>query len=902
VWPGGKECTEQNRERIAFPGGGVFGGVTKFTMPPVAVSQVFAAALQHHRAGRLAEAEAAYRQILAVQPRHTDARQLLGLLAHQTGRNDLAMQLLVEVVAIDPHSPGAHAYLGGVYRSLGRLDEAIVSYRRALELGPAVPEIHNNLGNALRDRGRLDEAVSAYRRALELGPERAELQHNLGMALAEQRRLDEATVAFRRAVELKPEYPEAFNGLGNALSENGSLEEAVESYRAAIALRPDSPDFHNNLGMALAAQERFEEAVAAYHRSMQLNPALPEVHNNCGIALAGLRRLEEAAAAYRQALQLRPDYPEALNNLGAVIRDQGDAHDAIATIRQALALKPAYPEALNNLGNALRDAGRLEEAVADYRRALELRPDYAEVYSNLGNVLRDCGRLGEAIAACHRAIELKSTYPAAHNNLGNALRDQGRLDEAAAAYHRAIELQPAAWDFHNNLGNVLKDQGRLEEANAAYRRALECASGRAEVHSNVVYTLQFHPDCDAGMLAEEERRWNERFSALLGVSVAPHPHDPDPERRLRVGYVSANFRDHVVGRNLVPLFRNHDRASYEVLCYSGVVRPDAITEEIRRHTDQWRDTASMSDEALAEMIRQDGVDILVDLTQHMAGNRLLVFARRPAPVQVSFAGYPAGTGVDAIGYRISDRWLEGENGKWKMENGKAERVFLIESFWCYDPCGMELAVGALPAAEDGRVTFGNLNNFCKINDGVLELWARVLRGVPDSRLVLLSPLGGHRQRTWDLLERNGIAASRVEFVEPRSRREYLELYHRLDVVLDSFPYGGHTTSLDALWMGVPVVSLTGERSVSRAGLSMMSNLGLPEWVASTKDEYVAIAARSVRDLPRLAELRRTLRHRMESSVLMDGKCFARGIETAYREMWKEWCASFGSRAPGLGKK
>jgi len=310
------------------------------------------------------------------------------------------------------------------------------------------------------------------------------------------------------------------------------------------------------------------------------------------------------------------------------------------------------------------------------------------------------------------------------------------------------------------------------------------------------------------------------------------------------------------------------------------------------------------------MIREDGVDLLVDLSQHTAGNRLPVFARKPAPVQVSFAGYPESTGLDEIEYRISDRWLEAdasEMGDRRSEMGAsppelrtpicdlrpAERVFFIDSFWCYDPRGMEVAINERPARANRRVSFGSLNSFCKANDSVLKLWARILRQTGDSRLVLLSGFGSHRERTLEFLAQEGIAETRVEFVERRPRKAYLELYHRLDIALDPFPYGGHTTSLDALWMGVPVVSLAGHAPVSRGGLSVLSNAGLPELVACSEEDYVRIATGLAGDLPRLANLRATLRSRMESSVLMDAPRFARQIEAAYRAMWRQWVGGEG---------
>jgi len=364
----------------------------------------------------------------------------------------------------------------------------------------------------------------------------------------------------------------------------------------------------------------------------------------------------------------------------------------------------------------------------------------------------------------------------------------------------------------------------------------------------------------------------------------PRARDRSHGRRLRVGYVSPDFREHVVGRNLLPLFECHDRRNFEILCYAGVVRPDNLTEKFRQSADVWRSTVGVGDDALADRIRQDGVDILVDLAQHMAGNRLPVFARRPAPVQVSFSGYPESTGLEAIEYRISDRYLEGTSADERA--ARKEHVCLIDSFWCYDPCGVEVEPNELPAGENGRVTFGCLNNFCKVNGPGLKLWARVLGTVADSRLVLLGRVGSHRQRTLDVLEKEGVDAQRVEFVDFRPRREYLELYHRLDIVLDTFPYNGHTTSLDALWMGAPVVSLAGETPVSRAGLSQLSNLGLPELVARSESEYVHIAEGLARDLPRLARLRSTLRDRMKNSVLMDAQRFTWQVEQAFREMWQ----------------
>jgi predicted O-linked N-acetylglucosamine transferase (SPINDLY family) len=351
----------------------------------------------------------------------------------------------------------------------------------------------------------------------------------------------------------------------------------------------------------------------------------------------------------------------------------------------------------------------------------------------------------------------------------------------------------------------------------------------------------------------------------------------------------------VVGRNILPLFQWHDHEQFEIESYVGTTKPDSLTDEFRNRSDKWCGTIGIMDAALAAEIQRNGVDILVDLTQHMMGNRLPVFAGKPAPLQVSFAGYPESTGLEAIPYRISDKWMEQDGALNSdgllVKTNDHEKVYLIDSFWCYDPCGIEVKVNDLPARAARVITFGSLNNFCKVNDPLLKLWTRVLRAVRNSHLIVLSHEGSHRQRARQFLEAEGVEPQRLEFVAPRPRKEYMELYHRLDIVLDTFPYNGHTTSLDALWMGVPVVSLCGERPVSRAGLSQLSNLGLPELVAFTDDQYVKIASQLASDISHLQELRAALRPRMEKSVLMDAPHFARQIEACYRSMWRQWCES-----------
>jgi predicted O-linked N-acetylglucosamine transferase (SPINDLY family) len=698
--------------------------------------------------------------------------------------------------------------------------------------------------------GRLPDAEKLYREIIAHDPKHAGATHYLGLLAHQAGRIDIAIDLIRRSLALNPNWAEAQNHLGSVLKDSGQLDEAIAAYRKAIALKPGLPEAHNNLGIALKEKGQLDDAVAAYRRAIAINPNLPEPYDNIGMALKDLGQLDDAITAYRRAIALRPNFAQAHNNLGNALKDKGPVNDAITAYWRAIAISPHYPDAHYNLGIALHETGKLDEAIAAFHQAIAIKPDYFEAHTNLGNVLREKGQLDHAVAAYRQAIAINPRFAKAHSNLGIAFKDQGLLDDAIAAYRQAICLEP----------------------------------GNASTDSNLVYALHFHPGWDAQAIAQEHRRWNVHHAEPLRQSIQLPSKDRDPNRRLKIGYVSPDFSGHVVGRNLLPLFEHHDHQQFEITCYSQLSRPDELTRRFQQTADRWREITSLSDEQLADQIREDCIDILVDLTLHMAHNRLRVFARKPAPVQVTFAGYPASTGLTAIDYRISDPYLDPPGTDESIFSEKTIR--LPDSFWCFDPLECrDIPVNPLPALTSGNVTFGCLNNFCKINPGVLTLWAQVLGQAENSRLLLLSQEGSHRQRTLDLLQHEGIDPQRIEFIAHQPRRKYLELYHRIDLGLDSFPYNGHTTSLDSLWMGVPVITLVGKTVVGRAGWCQLSNLRLTELAAHTPDEFVHIAVELAKDFPRLEQLRSTLRQRMVQSPLMDAPRFARNIESAYRQMW-----------------
>jgi predicted O-linked N-acetylglucosamine transferase (SPINDLY family) len=598
-------------------------------------------------------------------------------------------------------------------------------------------------------------------------------------------------------------------------------------------------------------------------------------------------RLAEAEALYRQILAVEPGHAEALHLLGVIAQQVGRNDLAVELIRQAIVLRPNFSAAHSNLGVALRNEGRLDEAMAACRQALALEPDSPDACNNLGNALVDSERIDEAIASFRRAILLRPNFPEAHFNLGNTLRASGQLDAAIASYREAIALKPDYPTACNNLGDALKQIGRLDEAITAYRKAVALRLQYSDTQSNLLFALNYHPGLDPATVYEEHVRWNHQHAEPLRRFIQGHRNERSPKRRLRIGYVSPDFREHSVGRFLLPLLAQHDHEHFEIFCYAQVPAPDDMTRKIQAHGEHWQSLTGLADGPAAELIRQDQIDILVDLSGHTSHHRLLVFAHKPAPVQVTFLGYPNTTGLATIDYRLTDAYADPPG---LTEPYHSEQLFrLPQCAWCYQPA----ASPPVRPREEGPITFGCFNNFAKVTEPMLLLWSRILHLVPGSRMLLKAGAFGSaktQQRVREFLGAAGIDPERLELrgYEP-DRDDHLALYRRLDVALDTFPYHGTKTTCEALWMGVPVVTLAGKTHASRVGVSLLTNIGLPELIARSPEEYVRLAAELAGDPPRLSHLRNTLRQRMEASPLMDAPRFARDIEAAYRAMWRKWC-------------
>lgn len=701
--------------------------------------------------------------------------------------------------------------------------------------------------------GGWPEAEQYYRQVLTVEPDHVMALTNLGLLLLAIGRRSESRNCLQRAADLEPEIPELHNNLGTVLVEEGRLDDAWAAFERALALRPEYAEAEAGRGNVLKERGKFGEAIPLYERALKLNPNLANVRCNLGNALLEIRKLEPAAAAFQQALQGEPNHAFARFGLGNVYLQQARLEEAETCFRQTIAIKPNYAEAYVNLAAALGKVENWTEIVACCQKAVTLRPDYAEAHLNLAIALLHLRKLDGALASCKRALELDPQLASAHSTQGTILKGLARLEEAVAAYRQALAIQP---DFWLN-------------------------------HSALIYGMYFCPTLNSAAIYQEHRRWNDQHAKPLATAIAPHKNNRSPERRLRIGYVSPDFRQHCQSHFTVPLFSHHDHQRFEIFCYSTTARPDEITNRLRSYADQWRDVAGNSAEQVAQIVHDDHIDILVDLTMHMAKGMPLLIARKPAPVQVCWLAYPGTSGLSAMDYRISDPHLDPTA---MFEQFYSEQTWrLPNSFWCYAPLSAEEDIGSLPALAKGHVTFGCLNNFCKVSEAVLRIWTGVMRAVEGSQLILLAPEGSSREHVLQILQQEQVAPERVKFVPFQSRSDYLRTYREIDIGLETLPYNGHTTSLDAFWMGVPVPTIVGQTAVGRAGLSLLQNLDLPELVAQKPEEYVGLVSGLASDLDRLAALRAGLRARMQSSPLMDGKEFARDMEAAYRSMWRRWC-------------
>jgi protein O-GlcNAc transferase len=673
-----------------------------------------------------------------------------------------------------------------------------------------------------------------------------------------------------------------------SLHRAGNLDQAEHLYRQILAQEPHNPDALQFLGLLLDHRGQHEAAVQLIQQAIAINPTVAHYHNNLGEALRKCSRPQEAVAAFNQSISLRPDNPVTWYNLGLALAELKQFAEAVDAYHQAILHHRTFSEAYNNLAIALVALERKDEAIAAYKTAIEVAPTAPFSYVNLAMLLAHLGQYDEAIKLGQRAIKLNPTHAETHYNLGILLSDCGRIGEAIATYLKATELDPRHALAHNNAGNWFREIGEPDRALNLIRRSLEIHFD-PKLYINVVSTLYYSPSTHPAIVRQEHERWTELTAPALTL-YSDWPNDRSPDRRLRIGYVSPDFREHSVAYFLEPILANHVPRQVEVFCYSDVKEPDDFTARLKSLAHTWRDVVHLSHEQLAEQVRSDGIDILIDLAGQTTGSRLPAFALKPAPVQITYLGYPNTTGVKQIDYKITDPIADPDG---TTDSFYTERLLrLPRTFLCYRVPTTLPAISPLPALTSNTITFACFNPISKINPEVAELWSRVLEAVPNSRLLIKSHLlhdSATRELVTQRLISNNIPRERLELQgRTKTHQEHIALYNTVDIALDPFPYNGTTTTCEALAMGIPVITLAGTSHISRVGVSLLTNVGLPQLIAQSGDEYVRITKDLAANLPNLANLRSSLRDRLKKSILCDEPRFTRDLENACRLAWTSW--------------
>ena len=792
-------------------------------------------------------------------------------------------------IASQPRWPDPHINLGNLLAEVRRYEEAEAAYRAVLEFLPGSAEAHNGLGTLLQATGRIAEAEAAYRMALKHQPKFAEVLVNLGVLLHATQRFAEAEDCYNQALRIRQEFAEAHIGMASLFRAMQRVDESVAAYRRALAIRPESVNIYINLGSLLQESKRLQEAELAYHGALALDPGSLAAYNNLAMILKDTKRLEDAERSCRRALAIWPDYADAYNNLGLVLNQTKRFEEAEAAFRQSLHYQPESVVAYNNLGTLLIATKRYEEAEAVYRKALAIRPDFAAGLNNLGNIQMGLQRLYEAECSFQRAVRIDPLHFDAFNNLGSVLQDLKRFDAAEAAFRQMVRLKGVdgnasgqaylcarslcAWDSKAEDETLLADMVHRGVSDIPVFNLLSIAN---PAHSSApVFQLR------AARLYAQGKYFELSLPAL--VDPASHPR----RDRLRIGYLSADFHEHATMYLLHGVLAAHDRSRFALHGYSYGPTTDAVTMKARESFEVFRDLKGLAGSAAATLIAADGIDILVDLKGYTANARLEITSLRPAPVIVSWLGYPGTLGHP----RLAD-YIIGDPTVTPPEHAAHFSETLALMPHCYQPNDRQRAVGRMPSrAEAGLpeqgLVFCSFNQSYKFDPDTFGIWCRLLDEVPGSVLWLLTapaPAVANLQRE---AQARGIAPERVIFAPVKHMTEHLGRLQLADLALDTFPVTSHTTASDALWAGVPLVTRIGDSFVSRVPASLLNTLGLPELVTRDQQAYYALARALALDPLRLAEIRQRLNERRLSSPLFDTLRFARDLEALYTRIWEQ---------------
>jgi predicted O-linked N-acetylglucosamine transferase (SPINDLY family) len=801
------------------------------------------------------------------------------------GQQQAGLSLALEMTSQHPLHGFGWKVLGALYQQQGLKDQALDALKKAAMLLPKDAEVHFNLANALCDAGELKSAIAGYKKAIKTNPMFTQAHYNLGLAYQDLGQLRDAEASFKVALNQNPKNALMHSNLGVLMKNQKRYKEADTYFTQALKLNPDLVEVHYQLGVSLAAQERFEEAEQRLLLALAQDPNIYEAYCILNKIYQFQKRDDEAEACLRKVIAIKPDYAEAYFNLANRLKAKGQYAEAEAHHLMALSVNPEFVESYNNLGMLNLEKGAYAEAVTYFRKALAIKSDYLDAYNNLGIVLNILGQTQEAEAAYLAALEIDPKLQGVLNNYSVLLMRHGQPQKAQECLDKALAIDDQYLGTYINLGVNYIDQGKMQEAESICIEALGIQSDNTQVYSNLLFSMSYLSGESVNRYLERAYEYGQVIANKVTQKFNTWRCTPSP-KRLKVGVVSGDLRQHAVTYFLENIAQHINHANIELVAYSTDVRADHVTHRIKPLFSEWHSLALLNDEQAANLIHSDGIHVLIDLSGHSAGNRLPVFAWKPAPVQVSWLGYWASTGVQEIDYVLTDAVSLPED----LQSQFVEKIqYLPDTRLCFTEPQPTVEVSPLPALRNGFITFGSFQTMAKVSDSVLALWAQVMQSVPNSKMRWQSKAFGaesYRQSVKQRFTQLGIDESRVELVAFASREDYFAAHAQIDILLDTFPFTGGTTTCEALWLGVPTLTMAGETMVARQGASLLTAAGLSDWVTESQAQYLEKAVQFCSDLKQLSQLRANLRAQVLGSPLFDGKRFAANLELALWDMWQ----------------
>ena len=841
------------------------------------------------RSGQLAGAEVQARDLLRDFPDDLALNDILaGILAGQ-GRFEEAIAAYGKAIEIKPDHGEAYFTLGNIFLHLGRPIEAIENYRRVLEITPGLAQAHSNLGAALLGTGRDAEAIESFTTALERAPDLAEAHTNLGIALRNVGKTEEAAGSFQKALELEPGAAETHNNLGAAMEELGRLDEAISSYGAAIRIQPAYAEAHYNLGNALAGSGDHLKATESYRAAIEIKPGFAAAHDGLGTSLKEMDRLEDAAASFKQAVAHKPDFAQAHNNLATVLRKLGKLEESAVSCRTALEHDPRSADGYYNLGAALQLDGQYEAAVAAYQKALEIKPDFPDAHSNIGHALQDLGRFDQALESYNKALAIKSDVSGASydrkdvlNNRGNLLRGLKRYEEAINDYAELFEADP---DYPFNRGALFYARAECCDW-TGFERESQALSAGVRAGKPVVRPFAFFAfsDSPADQLRCAEVYVENRCPPSPKPLWTGERYDHD---RIRVAYVSADFHTHPMAFLMAGLFEQHDRSRFETTAISfGAHKQGEMRARLENAFDHFFDVEDKDAAAIARLIRDLEIDIAIDRKGYTQNARPEIFAQRPAPAQAAWLAFPGTVGADYMDYILADRHVIPVD---QQQYYTEKVIYLPDTYQANDstrPIAEQTPSRAEVGLPETGFVFCSFNANYKTNPPVFDVWMRLLNQVKGSVLWLLESNAAAARNLRREAEKRGVAPERLVFAPHIDNADHLARHGLADLFLDTLPFNAHTTTSDALWAGLPVLTCLGTTFAGRVAASLLNAVGLPELITNTSEEYEALALKLARDGNALGALKSKLARNRLTHPLFDTDRMRRHVEAAYEAMWQ----------------